>query len=309
MVWIHGGGLNHGCSTLSIPLIFNGTNIINHSPSDQPVIIVTINYRLGPLADMFIKELAEEDPEWPTTGNYMYLDMLSALRWVKKNIPDYGGDANNVTIFGQSAGGLSVTDLGAVRGSADLYRSAISQSGLGSPGTYSSYYNMSDALNHSNSVVDRLNCTNDDKQKLLSCIRNTSFHSLLQAYGSTYTKPIIDDYFFPLYPPLAIQNGTYNNISLIMGHKNYERTVCYDNPHMNYTEAIAMIHQFVGLKLLPYVVDYYHRQNCSAERNANSSRCCDIVESIQMDRIFDCDIRRIFNAFYTKYGPDYAQNK
>ena len=309
MVWVHGGGHNHGCSTQSIPLIFNGTNIINHSPSDQPVIIVTINYRLGPLADMFIKELAQEDPEWPTAGNYMYLDMLSALRWVQKNIKDYGGDSTSVTIFGQSAGGLSVTDLGAVKGSDGFYRTAISQSGLGSPGTYSSYYNMSDALNYSTSVVKRLNCTNEDKEQLLSCIRNSTFDNLLEAYGNRYTRPIIDDYFFPYYPPLAIENGKYNNISLIMGHNDFEKPICSDNPDMNYTEAVAMVHQFIGQKLLPYVEEYYHLKNCSSDRSGNNSRCCNIVRLIEMDKMFDCDIRRIFNTFYAKYGPDYAENK
>ncbi len=99
-VWIHGGSHNHGCSSQGIPLIFNGTNMIANSPPDQPVIIITINYRLGVLADMYLKELIEEDPEWPTAGNYMYLDMLSALRWIKKNIRDYGGDPTNVSLFG-----------------------------------------------------------------------------------------------------------------------------------------------------------------------------------------------------------------
>ena len=127
MVWVHGGAHQIGCSSQSIPLLFNDTNLIAHSPPDQPVIIITINYRMGALADMFIKELIEEDPEWPTAGNYMYLDMLSALRWIQKNIKDYGGDSTSVTIFGQSAGGLSVTDLGAVRGSGGLYLAAISQ--------------------------------------------------------------------------------------------------------------------------------------------------------------------------------------
>ncbi|CAF4775412.1 unnamed protein product, partial [Rotaria sp. Silwood2] len=66
--------------------------MIAHSPADQPVIIITINYRLGVLADMYLKELTEENPEWPTAGNYMYLDMLSALCWIKKNSQDYGGN-------------------------------------------------------------------------------------------------------------------------------------------------------------------------------------------------------------------------
>ena len=109
---------------------------------------------------------------------------------------------------------LSVFDLGALRGSTGLYRTAISQSGLASPGTYSSYYNMNNALNYSNSIVQRLNCTSEDKQKVLSCIRNSSIEDLFKAYGDRYTKPIIDNYFFPLYPPLAIQK--WNNIIILV---------------------------------------------------------------------------------------------
>ncbi|CAM4933076.1 unnamed protein product [Rotaria socialis] len=308
-VWIHGGAHKIGCSSQSIPLIYNGTNMIANSPSDQPVIIITINYRLGVLADMFLKELIEENPEWPTAGNYMYLDMLSALRWIKKNIHDYGGDPSNVSLFGQSSGGLSVTDLGAVKGSTDLYRTALSQSGLSSPGTYTSYYSTSDALNCSNSVVQRLNCTNEDKQKVLSCIRNSSIEDIFTIYGDRYTKPIIDNYFFPLYPPLAIQNGQYNNISLIMGNNDYDLTVCLDYPDMNYTQAIDLISQSIEKKWIPSIVDYYHLQNCSSNRMANNSRCCYIVLSMATDKLFDCDIRRIFNAFYLKYGPQYERNK
>ncbi len=310
LVWIHGGGHKIGCSSQSIPLLFNGTNMIANSPLDQPVIIITINYRLGPLADMYLKELIEENPQqWPTAGNYMYLDMLSALRWIKRNIKDYGGDSSNVSLFGQSAGGLSVTDLGAVKGSANLYRTAISQSGLSSPGTYSSYYNMSDALNYSDSVVQRLNCTNDDKQKLLSCLRNASIEDLFKAYGFRYTRPIIDSYFFPLYPPLAIENGTYNNISLIMGNNDYEQPICFQYPDINFNDALKLFNQSVDHRWLPSIIDYYHLTNCSSDRNANASRCCDIVRLILMDKIFDCDIRRLFNAFYLKYGPQYENNK
>ena len=308
-VWVHGGGHKIACSSQGIPLLFNGSNMITHSPPDQPVIIVSINYRLGVFADMYLNELIEEDPEWPTAGNYMYLDMLSSLRWVKKNIQDYGGDPNNVSIFGQSAGGLSVTDLGAVRGSAGLYRAALSESGLGSPGTYSSYYSMSNALDYSTSVVQRLNCTNGDKQQVLACLRNCSVQSVLDAYVGRGTKPIIDNHFFPLYPPLAIQNGTYNNISLIMGNNDYEQSTCSQHPDMNFTDALNIVTELVGQKWSSAVVDYYHLNNCSSDRNANSSRCCEIIRLITMDKIFDCDIRRIFDAFYSKYGPQNENNK
>ncbi|CAF1493420.1 unnamed protein product [Rotaria sordida] len=309
-VWIHGGGHALGCSSQSIPLRYNGTNMIAYSPPDQPAIIITINYRLGVLADMYLKELIEEDSEWPAAGNYMKLDMLSALRWIKKNIQDYGGDSNNIALFGESAGGLSVINLGAVKGSANLYRTAISESGLGSPGTYSSYNNMSNALNYSNSVVQRLNCSSDVKEKVLSCIRNSSIEDLFKAYGNRATKPIIDNYFFPLYPPLAIKNGTYNKgLSLIMGNNDYEDPICFQQPDMNFNDAVSLLTQSIGYKWIPMIVNHYHINNCSSDPNANITRCCNIVRLILMDKTFDCNVRRLYNGLYLKYGPEYENNK
>lgn len=295
-VWIHGGAHKKGCSAGTL---FNGTHMIARSSPDQPVIIVTINYRLGVFADMYLKELIEEDSEWPTAGNCMYLDMLSALRWIQKNIRDYGGDPNTVSLFGQSAGGLSVTDLGAVRGSTNLYRTALSQSGTTSPGSYEAYYNMSNALNYSN----------DDKQKLLECIRNASIDALMQLYDDRYTRPIIDNHFFPLYPPLAILNGTYNNITLIMGHNDYEETICTQYPDMNFTKALILVNQSIGNVWTPFVADYYHLNTCSPYRTANNTRCCDIIRLILSDKRYDCDIRRIFDAFYSTYDAEFENNK
>jgi carboxylesterase type B len=60
---------------------------------------------------------------------------------------------------------------------------------------------------------------------------------------------------------------------------------------------------------MPKVIDYYHLHECSADRTANISRCCNIVRLILMDKIFDCDIRRIFDAFYAKYGAQFENDK
>jgi carboxylesterase type B len=196
-----------------------------------------------------------------------------------------------------------------VKGSANLYRAAISESGLSSPGTSSSYYNMGNALDYSNSIVQQLNCTSVDKESVLSCLRNSSIEDLLNVYGGRYTRPIIDNYFFPLYPPLAIQNGRYNNISLIMGNNDYEQPICFQHPDLNFTVAVTLVSESVGEKWLPSIVNYYHLNNCSSDVDANISRCCNIVRLILMDKIFDCDIRRIFNAFYSRYGPEYENNK
>lgn len=310
LVWIHGGGHRRGCSSQSIPLLYNGTNIIAHSPVNQPLIVITVNYRLGVLADMYLKELVEENPDWPTAGNYMYLDMLSALRWIKTNIQDYGGDPNNVALFGESAGGLSVIDLGAVKGSLNLYRTAISQSSLGSPGTYSSYYNVRNALNYSYSIVQQLGCANDDQDKVILCLRNSSIDNLLTAYGNRYTRPIIDHYFFPKYPPLAIKNGMYNqDLNLIMGSNDNEIAVCYAYPDLNFNETVALLSQYIEEKFISRIVDYFQLKNCSSDRTADMNRCCAITRSILIDALFDCNIHRLYDALYLTYGLESVQNK
>jgi carboxylesterase type B len=94
-----------------------------------------------------------------------------------------------------------------------------------------------------------------------------------------------------------------------MGHNDYEQSICHEHPHMNFDDAVALLSQSIGQKWMSIIVDYYHLNTCSSERTANISRCCNIARMILMDMIFDCDIRRIFDAFYLKYGREYEHNK
>ncbi|CAF2523400.1 unnamed protein product [Rotaria sp. Silwood2] len=307
LVWIHGGGLQSGCSSQSIPTLYNGTNIIANSPQ-QLAIIVTINYRLGVLADMYLPALIEENSSnWPTAGNYYYLDMLSALRWINKNIRDYGGNPNNVLLFGESSGANAVVDIGALKGSLNLYQHIIAQSG--GAGHYLYYSNVSDAIGVSNTVVQQMNCTSESNSLVLSCLRNSSIQNLINAYGNRQTKPIIDGYFFPFYPPLAIQNGKYNpNITMIMGNNEYEHLICFENPDMNSTDAISMINQVIGPKWSPLVINYYQLNSCSSNRNA-TNRCCNVIRLLLMDKFFDCSVLRIYKNLYMKYQQQQQSQK
>ena len=105
--WIHGGAFVHGSGA---DPTFNGVNLVKNGGQD--LIIVTINYRLGPLGFLASEQLYDEDPNWPSYGgmNGIY-DQIIALEWVKKYISDYGGNPDQITIFGESAGGLSVCML------------------------------------------------------------------------------------------------------------------------------------------------------------------------------------------------------
>jgi para-nitrobenzyl esterase len=123
MVWIYGGAFVTGGS--AIPL-YDGTDL-----AKRGVVIVSFNYRLGELGFLAHPALASEHTSDEATGNFGLLDQIAALKWVQKNIAAFGGDPNNVTIFGESAGGMSVNDLMVSPMARGLFTKAISESGLG----------------------------------------------------------------------------------------------------------------------------------------------------------------------------------
>ena len=125
MVWIHGGAFVFGSGSQPD---FSGVQF-----AKQGVILVTFNYRLGRLGFFAFRALSMEHPEEPK-GNYAYMDQIAALKWVQQNIAAFGGDPNNVTIFGESAGGVSVHVLLTSPLSRDLFQKAISESGGGRDG-------------------------------------------------------------------------------------------------------------------------------------------------------------------------------
>jgi para-nitrobenzyl esterase len=120
LVWIHGGGFGAGAN--SEPL-FDGDVL-----AKKGVVLVDITYRLGNLGFLAHPELSKESPRH-VSGNYGLLDQIAAVKWIKKNIAAFGGDPNKVTIFGESAGGISVSMLAASPLAKGLFAGAISESG------------------------------------------------------------------------------------------------------------------------------------------------------------------------------------
>ncbi len=120
MVWIHGGGHQFGSSDFNY---YQSNALVK-----KDVVLVTINYRLGAFGYMSHPSLSADDVNG-VSGNYGTLDQMAALTWVKDNISAYGGDPDNVTIFGESAGAWSVTELMASPLATGLFHKAIGQSG------------------------------------------------------------------------------------------------------------------------------------------------------------------------------------
>ncbi|MGH7652774.1 MAG: carboxylesterase/lipase family protein [Gemmatimonadaceae bacterium] len=122
MVWIHGGGFWAG---------FGGEERHNGGPlAKKGAVVVTLNYRLGAFGFLAHPSLAAESPH-KAAGNYGLLDQIAALQWVRRNIARFGGGPNRVTIFGESAGGMSVGSLIASPLAKGLFQHAILESGTG----------------------------------------------------------------------------------------------------------------------------------------------------------------------------------
>ena len=120
MVWIHGGGFQEGSTSVAT---YDGTAF-----AERGVVLVSINYRLGLLGFLAHAELTEESPEG-SSGNYGYLDQIAALKWVQANIAAFGGDPDKVTLFGQSAGAMSIRVLVQSPLAEGLFSRGILQSG------------------------------------------------------------------------------------------------------------------------------------------------------------------------------------
>ena len=122
MFWIYGGGFNEGSSSVAV---YDGAEL-----AKQGVIVVSVNYRVGPLGFLAHPELTQES-DHHASGNYGLLDQIAALQWVHANIATFGGDPDKVTIFGQSAGAISVLHLMHSPLAKGLFARAIAQSGPG----------------------------------------------------------------------------------------------------------------------------------------------------------------------------------
>ena len=170
MLWIHGGG-----NTSGLKDIYDFSTMVNR----HDVIVVTINYRLGAFGWFTHPAIQDNHKGIDKTSNFGTLDIIEALRWVNKNIELFGGDPNNITIFGESAGGHNVLSLLVAPQSKGLFHKAISQSGYTtSTSKEHAHINNIDhpTFNHtSNEVIKRLI---PDSEKISSLELNKKLYSL-----------------------------------------------------------------------------------------------------------------------------------
>ncbi|XP_043837695.1 cocaine esterase-like isoform X2 [Dromiciops gliroides] len=203
MVWIHGGGLVLGSAS-----IYDGSIL----SASQNVVVVTIQYRLGILGFF-----STGDAHAP--GNWGYLDQVAALRWVQKNIAHFGGDPGRVTIFGESAGGTSVSSHVLSPMSKGLFHRVIMESGVALlPGLISS---SSEIV--ANVVANLSACERHSSASMVQCLRTKTEEEIL-AIGKHFPiiPGVVDGQFLPKHPEELLAMGEFHQVPSIIGVNNHE---------------------------------------------------------------------------------------
>jgi len=213
LVWIYGGGFSFGST--STPT-HNGEHLAR-----KGVVLVSINYRVGPLGFLAHPELTAESPHH-VSGNYGLMDQLAGLQWVKKNIAAFGGDPDRVTIFGESAGGIAVSMLCASPEAQGLFRGAISQSGGSFGPTRNTTYPGENMRTLAQAEASGTAFAQKAGAASLADLRRLSPDKLPGGWGSGTAWPIVDGWIIPDDQHKLYEAGRYNDIDILVGYNSDE---------------------------------------------------------------------------------------
>ena len=214
IVYIHGGGFTGGCG--------HEKHFDGPIWPTQDVIAVTLNYRLGPLGFICLPELKEEAGH---TGNYGLYDQMTALQWVQKNIRAFGGDPDNVTLMGQSAGAMSVQQLCVSPLTNGLFHKAVMSSGGGVSKLLGSKATSEDRYAFWQDVMNRAGC------KSLQELRNIEPEKLFTAWkeakaadkkAGMVASPCIDGVFLTKSALEAANAGEQKDIAYMLGSTSHD---------------------------------------------------------------------------------------
>lgn len=211
MVWIHGGGFTNGGSASPV---YNGQQF-----AKQGVIFISFNYRLGRLGFFAHPSLTNN----MFHGNYGLMDQIKLLRWVQDNIMFFGGDPNNITVVGESAGGYSIHALLTGNYSRNLFNKAIIESG---GGRFNLNRNLSWAMAEQQGVnFAKQHGITGDGEKALKKLRQLSPKAVtgkvnmfnMGYYRSTYSGPMNDGHIIARNPQRSYKSGNFSHVPLLVG--------------------------------------------------------------------------------------------
>ena len=207
MFWIHGGGLGSGFGHESE---FDGEALCK-----EGVVVVTINYRLNYFGFFAHPDLSAES-ENGVSGNYGMLDQIAALQWVHDNIEAFGGDKNNVTIFGQSAGGGSVVSHLCTDKTDGLFHKAIIQSGTFGVMSYAMSTTLKDAEDWGVKACEVMGKTVEELREMPLEDLYDAFDEVAKKIGPV-PRQTIDGVLYKEAPGQALLNGHLKNVPIMTG--------------------------------------------------------------------------------------------
>ena len=201
MVWIHGGAFEAGGT---IDPMFDCFNLVKENPD---VIVVTIAYRLGVMGFLHLSHLPD-GKDYPDAQNLGLLDQVKALKWVHENIAGFGGDPDNVTLFGESAGAASCTLQPLLPGSHQYFKRLIAESG-----SVNQTRSPEEGIACTNKLMDVLGC------KTVADLLKVDGEKLLEASAVNFVHqmPERDGKYLPTDTFAAYANGAAKDIEILVG--------------------------------------------------------------------------------------------
>jgi len=287
MVWIHGGAFING--TGAIPW-YDGTRLVEHGD----VVVVSINYRLGAFGWL---HLGDHDADRAGSGNSGLLDQVAALEWVRDNVAAFGGDPDDVTIFGESAGAMSVGTLLGTPRAQGLFHKAIAQSGAAhNVRSTADGAVIADRLMAELGVDDVAGLVAADAARLLEAQSAVSDLAARGEIGSGDRNaaglvfgPVVDGTVLPEPPIDAVRNGSAASVPLLIG-TNLDEWHLFNLAGKPVEDDDAILRRLKGAGAEPAEVLAPYR---SARPDASAN---DVWSAIVTDRVFRIPALRLAEA-------------
>jgi para-nitrobenzyl esterase len=289
MVWIHGGALLTGKSN-----DYNPAALVHSG-----VIVVTINYRLGALG--FLADTALASTPGGPSGDYGLMDQQAALRWVQRNIGGFGGDPHNVTLFGESAGGLSVLAQLASPTARGLFQRAIVESG-----TYDMVQpSLASAESSGAAFAATVGCADNTAASTSSCLRRLPVSTILQTESASGYYPSINSAVLPRSIDTALASGQFSHVPVIIGTNHDEWRLFIGGDQLNGTPPVTAAN---------YVADIASTVSLPASKASavaqeyplsSYSSPAIALGAVGTDAIFACPALTAEKGL-SKYAPTYA---